>query len=303
MKRMFIVGCPRSGTTWTALLLAQHPEVRVCQQVGAVWAMETFWRWWAKGESRADHRYISSMVRFGLEDETPRFEPLLTRDEALRICRSIAEETYRNAAAGAERCRVVVDKTPENLRHPDLLAEVLPDAYFLHVIRDPRSTFVSHRHGAKELGATFPTDPAGGAQFWANDVRRGRRLGQLVSNYRELRYESLKENGPAELTGLLEWLGLTVDPAWVNAVLAKTSVEKLKQSEGTPANFFRVGKVGRWREELSSRELRTLEYFARDLMLELGYEPVHPASSRKPPALVMRDAARRLASLAKAVIG
>ena len=25
VKRLFIVGCPRSGTTWTALLLAQHP--------------------------------------------------------------------------------------------------------------------------------------------------------------------------------------------------------------------------------------------------------------------------------------
>ncbi|MGQ0704097.1 MAG: sulfotransferase family protein [Gemmatimonadales bacterium] len=303
VKRLFIVGCPRSGTTWTALLLAQHPEVRVCQQVGVVSAMATFWRWWAKGEQQTNNRYISSVVRFGLGYDAPRFEQLLTRDDVVRICRSIADQTYAKATTGAEGCRVVVDKTPENVRHPDLLAEVLPDAYYLHMIRDPRDLFVSQRHGAKEFGATFPTKPDESALLWVNDVRRGRRLGELVPNYRELLYRSLHWDGPATLTGLLEWLGLTGDPAWVEQVLAKTSAENLKQSEGTPTNFFRVGKVGRWRKELTAGELHALEFYARDLMGEVGFEPAHPTSTRKPTGLVVRDLARRVASFAKAVIG
>lgn len=289
-KRAFIIGCPRSGTTWSGLLLAQHPQVCVAQQVGAVSAAAAFWRWWVQGETTVERRYISSVVRFGLGDDAPRFEPLMTYEQMLRICRSILDQTYALAAAGAEGCRVVVDKTPENARYPDFFADVLPDAYFLHVIRDPRSTFASHRHGAREFGATFPTDPVGGAKFWTNDVRSGRSIGDLVSNYRELRYEALKANGRAELTGILEWLGLSVDPAWVDAVLAKTSVEKLQKAQGTPKAFFRAGTVAGWKGELTSRELHTLEFHARDLMLELGYEPVHPRSHRKPARMAVREA-------------
>jgi hypothetical protein len=303
MKRVFIVGCPRSGTTWTGLLLAQHPEVRVCQQVGAVWAMESYHRWWSQGEKKADHRYISSLVRFGQGDETPRFEQLMTRDEVVGVCRSIADQTYAHATAGAEGCRAVVDKTPENVRFPDFLGEVFPDAYYLHLIRDPRSTFASHRHGSKDMGATFPTDPKGGAKFWVNDVRRGRRLRDLVPNYRELRYETLKANGREELTALLEWLGLTVDPAWVDAVLAKTSVEKLQKSQGTPKSFFRAGSATGWRAEISQKDLHALEYHARDLMLELGYTPEHPDAHRKPAGIAMREALGRIRARARAVAG
>jgi hypothetical protein len=289
MKRLFIIGCPRSGTTWTGLLLAQHPEVVVCQQIGVVWAAETFKKWWGKGEKKPETRYMSSRIRYGAADETPRFEQLMTRDEMLSVCRGVADQTYGFATKDAPGCTVVVDKTPENVRHPEFMVELLPDAYFLHIIRDPRSVFNSHRHGSKDFGAAFPTDPVGSAMFWTNDVKRGRRIGQLTPNYRELRYESLKENGRAELTGILEWLGLSADPAWVDAVLAKTSVEKLQKSQGTPKSFFRAGKSAGWRDELTERELHAVEYFARDLMVGLGYEPVLPNSDRKTARMHARE--------------
>lgn len=302
MKRMFIIGCPRSGTTWTAMLLAQHPEIQACQQVGAVAALDVFHRYWEKGERRPHTRYISSVIRFGgatMAAAAPTYEPLMTRAEMIEISRSVLDQVYALAAAKRPGCRVIVDTTPENVRVPELIAELMPDARFLHLIRDPRSVFASHRNGTKDFGATFPTDPAGSASFWRKDVLRGRQLAALTPHYRELRYESLKQNGPAELCAILEWLGVTADPAWCADAIAKTSVEKLQGTSGTPTSFFRSGKAAGWRDELTPRQLHAVEFYARDLMIDLGYEPALASSTRKPAGMIVRDVAELVTTRAR----
>ena len=293
MKRMFIVGCPRSGTTWTALLLAQHPEIQACQQLGGVYTLDLFHRWWGKGERRPDARYHSSTIRFEMSETTgapaPRYEALMTREEMLGISRGLLDDMYALAEKKHPGCRVIVDTTPENIRFPELLVDLMPDASFLHVIRDPRSVYASHRNGAKDFGAGFPNDPVGSARFWNRDVALGRQLGKLTPNYREVRYETLKNNGAPELFAIHQWLGVTTDMESCEAVLGKTTVDKMQGSSGTPQSFFRAGKAAGWRDELTDKQLHAVEYYARELMLDLGYEPVHPEATRKPKGMVMRD--------------
>lgn len=293
MKRTFIIGCPRSGTTWTALLLAQHPEIQACQQLGAVSSVNLFQLWWGKGERRPDTRYCSSAIRFEVSEATgapaPRYEALMSRDEMLEISRAMLDSVYALAASKHPGCRVVVDTTPENIRFPAMLVELMPDAHFLHIIRDPRSVYASHRNGAKDFGAGFPSDPVGSARRWNRDVSFGRQLAKLTPNYREVRYETLKSNGASELLAIHEWLGVTSNLAACEAVLGKTTVDKMQGSSGTPKSFFRAGKSAGWRDELTDKQLHAVEYYARDLMMELGYEPAHPAAQRKPTGMVVRD--------------
>ena len=193
--------------------------------------------------------------------------------------------------------------TPENALTPELMAELLPDAYFLHVIRDPRAVFASQRRGTEDFGARFPTDPYNSALFWNNYVTKARRLAALSPRYREVGYETLKQHGSGELRGILDWLGVTADPTWCERVVGATSVERLQGTPGTPKHFFRAGKMSGWREELSPVELQTIEYSARDLMRELGYQPVHPKWNRKPIRLAMREALGRIRALAQGVGG
>lgn len=293
MKRTFIVGCPRSGTTWTALLLAQHPEIQACQQLGGVYTLDLFHRWWGKGERRPDARYHSSVVRFEKSETTgapsPRYEALMTREELLGISRGLLDDMYALVEKKHPGCRVIVDTTPENIRFPELLVELMPDASFLHIIRDPRSVYASHRSGSKDFGAGFPSDPVSSARFWNRDVSFGRQLGKLTPNYREVRYETLKNNGAPELLSIYQWLGATSDLAACEAVLGKTTVDKMQGSSGTPQSFFRAGKAAGWRDELTDKQLHAVEYYARDLMIELGYEPAHPRSTRKPTGMVVGD--------------
>ena len=44
-RRVFIVGCRRSGTTWSMLLLAQHSEVVALQQTDFFRRLAHFGRW------------------------------------------------------------------------------------------------------------------------------------------------------------------------------------------------------------------------------------------------------------------
>ena len=301
MKRMFIVGCPRSGTTWTALLLAQHPEIQAVQQIGAISSLHKFFLFWENGEKHT--RYHSSAIRFPDGDlasgAKPVYEALLSREQFFDLGRSLLDGVYAHAEAKHPEAKVIVDSTPENALTPELMVELMPDAYFLHVVRDPRAVFASQRRGTEDFGARFPTDPHNCALYWNKHIAKARQLATLSPNYREVRYETLKKNGAAELQGILEWLGVTADPAWCERVTTKTSVENLQGTPGTPKNFFRAGKSAGWREEITQNELQTVEYYARDLMIQMGYEPIHPKSDRKPTGMVVREALGRIRARAK----
>ncbi len=290
------------------MLLARHPETVGCMQVGIVHALDRFRQWWATGEKKEESRYLNSVVRFDAGAEgsdaggPPQFVGLFEPEDLLRFCRDTADAAYARAVALKPAASIVIDKTPENIRHADFIARVFPDAYVLHVIRDPRSVVSSQRHGAEDFGGRWPTDTAGGGRYWRNDLLMGRRLQELGDRYREVRYEALLANGVEELERLVEWLGLPSDPAWCRAAVEASSMKEMKKGvKGTPKNFFRQGSATSWREDLSARELRVLEYINRDLMAELGYAPAVSPSPGAPLSLRLTDARRRAIDLARSV--
>lgn len=305
MKRVFIIGSPRSGTTWTALILAQHPEIQACQQIGAVSTLHKFQLFWRRGEEHT--RYHSSAIQFGSGEvegkAKPVYKPLMTREQMLQTCTTMLDQVYGYAEAMRPGCKAIVDSTPENALFAPLMAELMPDAYYLHIVRDPRAVFASHRKATEDFGARFPTEPGASAEFWKKHVLRARELKDLVPNYRELRYESLKSSGVAELMALLQWIGLTADEGWCERVLANTSVSKLQGTPGTPNSFFRSGNAAGWRDELKPEELHEVEFHARDLMIELGYEPVLSNSDQKSTRMKARDRLHQMLSKVRSVSG
>lgn len=296
MKRVFIVGSPRSGTTWTALLLSQHPEIQACQQIGAISTLHKFRMFWNIGEVHT--RYHSSVISFGGaergEASAPTYSPLMTKGEMLAVSRTMLDQVYGFAQQFRPSARVVVDSTPENALMPDLMKELMPEALYLHIIRDPRSVFASHRRASEDFGARFPRDPVGSVEFWRKHLTQARQLQSEGQRYKELRYEALKQDGVNELMSILNWIGVTADRDWCEQVLTKTSIEKLQSTKGTPKSFFRAGNASGWRKDLTSQELQTVEYCARDLMQELGYRPEHPKFDQKPIGMAARELARRV---------
>ena len=208
--------------------------------------------------------------------------------------------------------RMVGDKTP--LTTATMLREVAklrPGTKVAHIIRDGRDVAISsvhhlwnsdvrdggfHRLDPEQirLRQEYREDPegflasgrsifadgmlAGTARDWARMVRGamhdGRR--ELGSDYLELRYERLLENGPEEVVRLLGFLGADARAGTASQCLERARFER--SSGGRPAGEedssspMRLGRAGDWRRVFNGEDKREFKEAAGSLLVELGYE-------------------------------
>ena len=304
-ERVFIVGCRRSGTTWTMLLLAQHESVVAVQQADFFRRLQRFGRWF-----RTEDEYGMCLLTSRTADGEPAPEgdkaglarlplkPALSRESYYSLIRPLATDVYDRFAACNPSARVVVEQTPEYVQCWEEILRVFPDASFLHVVRDPRSVFSSFRSAAKSWAdpMRFTTDPLEAAEEWVREVESGRRIAEATDRYLEISYEDLRGNPVEQLGRILESLGLSADAAFLEKAVETCSIDRMKKSSGVaPGGFFRKGQVAGWREELSRGEIRMIEHVAGDLMRELGYDLVNRPPVPAPVRLRWRRFRRRRA--------
>ena len=300
MKRLFIIGCPRSGSTWTMFLIAQHPKVVVCQHNRLFEALTGLREWFGRMKSAGG----AAGTRFGISVVMPSDQPeggdepiasfleLLSENEFYAICRQAVSAIYDRIASNKPEADIVVDKTPENTRQGEFILKVFPDAYFLHIVRDPRAVTSSVVAAAKSFEERFPRRAMYAARMWHSDTVKGRELGRMTDNYLEVRYESLKANGPQEIQRIYSWLGLSSDLALCEKAVEASKIDRMRQMNTVTKGFFRKGETDSWRGDLSAGDIRVVEYVAGDLMDELGYARDFPASRSKPFRLAYADAKR-----------
>lgn len=193
---LFSGGTGRSGTTVLAKLLRNHPQVfaskplevrcvtesagildvclgpradapRTLRVLGfsryglrAAFAYRMRHRWWQR-TNRLDkvsglHRGISVDQREKLITD---FHRDLSRDR-LEAGRAFVLGLAR--AQGVTAQRYWIDTSPPNIAHADRIHALIPDARFVHMVRDGRDTMASVM--AENWG---PSDPEGAARWWA----------------------------------------------------------------------------------------------------------------------------------------
>ena len=172
---------------------------------------------------------------------------------------------------GAERWG---DKSPTYTEHMDLIAEIFPNAQFIHLIRDGRDVALSMIEAYRQ--DRFYVDVYFAARTWKQRIRKAfasaSRLGP--GRYLELHYEQLTTNPEAELRRICEFLGETYHPAMAEPhFLARQFLRPaglhapVRQPPSTMSS-------GRWRREMSDSDQRLFQTVAGDLLTEVGYETV-----------------------------
>ena len=278
---VFIVGAPRSGTTWLQLLLSQHPAVATSQETHLFSAYLKF----LERQWRFEERNPSSR-KVGLRG-------LLSDQEFYSACRTFVDRIFDEIAATKKGANVVLEKTPNHVYEWELILKIVPEAYFIHIVRDPRSVVSSLRAAGGAWGKNWASAGAVGCALrWCTSVTEGRRIGKATDRYKEIRYEALLSDGPSCLRQIFSWLGLPADAETCRRAVETCAIDRLKKGRADhsspwplgsePEGFFRKGERESWRKELPRSWIRTTEYLARDLMRELGYEPALRVSSRKP---------------------
>ena len=265
---LFIVGRGRSGTTLIRSQLDTHPDLAV---VNENHAMATLVR---KRRSYETARGFDAQALVGdIRRNTSFFRLEMTPEDVGRALseaspRSLADAVraiYRFYAARRGKSRYA-DKNPNNVLHVGPIAELFPEARFLHVIRDGRDSTLSY------LAASFgPTNVAEAALYWRRFVGHGRREGLALGpdRYRELRYEDLLADPEKELRAICAFIGLPFDDAMLRYYeRAHELIDKDHPNLGRPP----TKGIRDWRREMDPGDVVLFEALAGDLLDELGYE-------------------------------
>jgi Sulfotransferase family len=161
---------------------------------------------------------------------------------------------------------------PDNLLHIPSIKADIPEALFVHIIRDGRDVALSLR----QMGGfkPFPWNRQGKgllptALYWEWMVRNGRRHGlRIPGDYLEVRYEELVLEPQATLRMLADFLDHDLDYGRIS----ESRLGSLRKSNSSFSDEAdRLRPVNRWKEKLSEPEVESVEGLIGEYLEELGY--------------------------------
>ncbi|HEX2128198.1 MAG TPA: sulfotransferase [Solirubrobacterales bacterium] len=290
----FVVGVGRSGTTLLRMMLDAHPQLAIppethfinpfIQASGRI-------RFNAKTACRTivhDERRRWNDFGLAAEDLLERFqavEPFNTSD-ALRAFYELYASKHGKPRWG--------DKTPDYIRKMKKIQKTLPEARFIHVIRDGRDAGLSQNSRVIKRGKE-PVPPREMARRWRKRILKAHEDAEEVQHYLEVRYEDLVTDTEEVLRRVCEHVEIDYDPVMLRyyeraeerlqemagALPAKKGRPEREAGERVAAHALTTkppdpGRVQVWKQEMSDAENAEFEEAAGHLLEELGYETVTP---------------------------
>ncbi|MFZ0772487.1 MAG: sulfotransferase [Candidatus Sulfotelmatobacter sp.] len=268
---VFVVGCPRSGTTllYNMLLSAGGFAVYLAESNVFNLLVPRFGDLSVRAnrEKLTDAWLQSKLFRASFLDAQQ------IRAKLLSECRNggdflgiVMREIAR--AQGVQRW---ADNSPEELLHAISIKKTLPDALFIHMIRDGRDVSLSLDARPHKWVRPFPWDRQNSllvtGVFWEWMVQGGRRLGaSLGGDYMEVRFEDLQAEPRATLQRIGEFVRQDLDYEHIMRVgigSVRDPNTSFKGDSGSP--------VGRWKKKMSPEKLAMFEKLVGATLRELGY--------------------------------
>lgn len=270
----FIVGVGRSGTTLLRMMLDAHPDF-------AIPAETHFLRNTGAGPADARQHFLSLLQAGGRRNDFPISDAAL-RDalgDAPLPLADCVRRFYALYAAQQGKPRWG-DKTPIYVAVMSDISALLPEAAFIHMIRDGRDVAVSSRSAWFSAGV----DVLEHAKTWSGRIRSARRQAQTLPHYLEVRYEHLLIEPERELTRICDFLGVRYAPEMLDypqrarerlmelQAFGQVSAQHRRDMHSRTERAPDAARIGRWKQDLTPEQRAAYESVARDLLIELGYE-------------------------------
>ena len=255
---VFVIGSPRSGTTWLQRLLASHPLIETSQE-------SNFFISYAKPLLKSWNDDVSDdSGRGGIG-----LPCYLSELEFYKLIRNLFYSAVVDKAIKTKvGARIFLEKTPSHALVVEEINRILPHARFIFIVRDPRDVVSSIVAASKSWGKDWaPTTTLHALAMWRRHVVKARQgLSKLPKNlYITIRYEDLLEDAAETLKTVFHFLGIVIDEEVIKSAIAENSIDKiggrsfhvrgeiaLRAGEwiSEPKGFVRSGKKGGWRNEL-----------------------------------------------------
>lgn len=282
-----IVGAPRSGTTLLRFMLDAHSDLAIPPETGFLAADP------ALLQRLSPHEFSGFIEQFppGAPAWNDFRIPPAAWHEALASIEHFSPANafrcfYRLYAARFSKTRWG-DKTPSYVFRMEQIEDTLPEAHFIHLIRDGRDVALSWRKTWFSPGPDMTTL----ASHWKQAVMAGLESRESTAHHLDVRYEDLIHDTASVLQRICAFISLDFQPAMLNffehsparlaehaerrrsdGTLVVGREERLKQQRLTTQPPV-PGRALAWRTTLTSAERDAFASVAGDLLVELGYEP------------------------------
>jgi Sulfotransferase family len=287
-RPIFVVGCPRSGTTLVQCILSASSQAFSLPETH-------FFSWVLPALSLSPSDAVAAddlrLAREAFETEAELTVPdgfwadLHARDDVTALDIFLAAvEHFRPAPALR-----VVEKTPRHVLHLDAISEVFADALFVNVVRDPIDV-ASSLHGVPFESSRSMLSHA---QRWLESIQAAqtyaaRRPGQLHT----LVYEELVRQPEPQVRELCAFVGLPYEPAMLEE-FGREAARNVGRHEAWKREVTSGGimdRKGVWRTRLTPGQAWLVAQATRGPRREYGYIDSSGASAGSIAAALLREA-------------
>jgi hypothetical protein len=271
---VFVLGCPRSGTTYLYHALLSAGNFAIYRSESEVLhILEPRFGDLSVAQNRRnllDAWFNSRLFTLtGLQRDQVEGRVMSECRNGGDFLRIVMEETARQQ--GVERW---AECTPDHILYLDRIKQTLPDALVIHIIRDGRDVALSmERQGYPRQ---FPWDRSrrrmAAGLYWEWMVREGRKGGaHLGPNYMEVHFEDLISNPRDQLARVGEFIGQDLDFDEIRRVgIGSVSEPNTSFQEESSKSGF--SPIGRWKKFYSDQEIAQFEQLVGGCLRECGYE-------------------------------
>ena len=194
---IFIIGAPKSGTTWLQIMISAHPQVCTTVELTLFSKYTAPWikAWKAEAANIQQGRWNQGL-------------PFLwSEDEFYGYLKEFLSKVYEKVLSINPQATHVLDKHPGYSMHVEDINMLLPGARFIHMIRDGRDVAVSMVAAQQRIGYGTGTIQDSAAE-WKRNVRAAQETTQYHDRYMEVRYEDLLISGANTLKSVFDFCGL-----------------------------------------------------------------------------------------------
>jgi len=270
MKRpVFVVGCPRSGTTLLYSMLVAAGGFAFYRKETHLYALASRF---PRLTPHVREQFLREFLA-GYLGHVPGLDVVPLARAAGATCESPAEFLPRlmDAIAREQGVERWIEGTPAHVLYIDAIKKAAPDALIVHVIRDGRDCALSIVRQGWTPPCPWDRRVAVAALYWEWMVRAGRAAGgRAPRDYIEVRFEDLIGDPRGSLDRIGRFLehDLDYDRILRNRVHALCSPNtSFRETDGNDE----FNPVGRWRKPDIAADVRACEAVAGSLLEELGY--------------------------------
>lgn len=287
---IWILGSPRSGSTWLLNLLGQDKRVVKVDEpaIGAHLGLAVADMILAEpaGVEAAD----ALVASFRAADDDYFFSSRYRRvwEPAVRdlIVSRIRAQVLDRAGERSIRRPVAVIKEPNGSLGAEMLMSACPRSRLLFLLRDGRdvvdSALDASRSGSWAMRSVPGYKPSDDERLESLSRRAERWVWRTEAVQRAfhahapelrmlVRYEDLRADTEGVLASIAEWMGLDDLPRRLAEVARKLSFDQIPAEKRGPGKFARAGRPGLWSENLSAEEQAVAERIMGPKLRELGY--------------------------------